>query len=335
MKEKIIIWLKKLTERNVRKTNRDILTFVFFLLLSFIFWYLNSLGKNIESNVRYPLRYINIPKERVLAGDLPSKLDIALRGPGYSILKLKLADSRTPVVLDMSIISYRRVPGSRTLSYFILTSGLIPKLRNQLRSECDIVSISPDTLFFTYDRIVSREVPVKPDIEISTERQYLVSGDITTVPDSVKVTGPSRIIDTLRYVNTKVRKFSDLDKTIKKTINLDLHNEYSASVRKVTITIPVEQFTEAEIKVPVQIIDKPDSIDIKIFPDVVTVRYLVAISDFKRLAEAPFEVVLDLRNTDLMSSEKIPVEIRNIPSFVRSVSITPAKVDFLIEKRHK
>jgi YbbR domain-containing protein len=106
-------------------------------------------------------------------------------------------------------------------------------------------------------------------------------------------------------------------------------------VRKVTLTIPVEQFTEAEIKVPVKIINLPDSIDIKIFPDVVTVRYLVAISDFKRLAEEPFEVFLDIGNTDLKSSEKIPVEIRNVPSFIRSVSITPSRVDFLIEKKRK
>ena len=107
------------------------------------------------------------------------------------------------------------------------------------------------------------------------------------------------------------------------------------SSRKVIITIPVEQFTEAEIKVPVKILNCPDSINVRIFPDVVTVKGLVAIGDYKKFEEVPFEVVLDLAKADLNSSEKIPVGFRNIPPFVSSLRVSPSKVDFLIEKKIK
>ncbi len=107
------------------------------------------------------------------------------------------------------------------------------------------------------------------------------------------------------------------------------------SLRKVILTIPVEQFTEAEINVPVKILNCPDSISVKIFPDVVSVKCLVAISDYKKFEEIPFEVILDLATADLNSSEKIPVGFRNIPPFVSSLRVTPSKVDFLIEKKIK
>jgi hypothetical protein len=184
------IWLKRILEKGAGGIDRDVIVFAFFLLLSFIFWYLNSLGKNIESDLKYPVRYTNLPKERVLSVDLPSRLDLELKGPGYSILKLKLSGRRAPLVLDISTINYRRVPGSNTLSYYFLSSGLIPKLKNQLRTECQIVSIKPDTLFFTFDKIIAKDVPVIPDVEILTERQYSVKGNIQVNPDSVIITGP-------------------------------------------------------------------------------------------------------------------------------------------------
>ena len=327
--------MRRILEKGAGGINRDVIIFAFFLLLSFIFWYLNSLGKNIESDLKYPVRYINLPKERILSEDLPSRLELYLKGPGYSVLKLKLSGSRAPLILDISTINYRRVPGSKTLSYYILSSGLIPKLKSQLRTECEIVTIKPDTLFFTFDRIIAKAVPVIPDVEILTEKQYSVKGNIQVNPDSVILTGPKHIIDTVENVKTRFKRLTGVDETITRSFMLKTSKEYSSSVKKVTVTIPVEQFTEAEIHVPVKIINCPDSIDIKIFPDEVTVRCQVAVSDYNQFKERPFEVVLDLNKVNLNSTDKIPVEIPNVPPFVNSLRVTPSKVDFLIEKKLK
>jgi YbbR domain-containing protein len=329
------IWRKKLTEKRRRGIDREVVVFSFFLLLAFIFWYLNSLGKDVEYDIKYPVQYINLPEERLLADDLPSRLDLYLKGPGYSILKLKLSGNRSPLILDVSTINYRRVPGSRTLSYYIMTTGLIPNLKNQLRTECEITSIKPDTLFFSFDRIITKHVQVIPDVEVITEKQYLIKGNILADPDSIAITGPKRILDTIKTVKTRLIKLKGVNKTITKSLTLVTPKECTVSAKKVTITIPVEQFTEAEINVPVKILNCPDSINVKIFPDIVSVKCLVAIGDYKKIEEIPFEVILDLATADLTSSGKIPVEFRNIPPFVSSLRVTPAKVDFLIEKKIK
>jgi hypothetical protein len=327
------IWFKKFSEKGGKGIDRDVFVFTFFLLLAFVFWYLNSLEKDVEYNIKYPVRYINLPEERILSEDLPARLDLYLKGPGYSILKLKLSGNRAPVILDVSAINYRRVPGSRTLSYYVVTSGLIPKLKNQLRAECDITSIKPDTLFFSFDKIISKKVLVIPQVEVFTEKQYFMKGNILVEPDTVIITGPKRILDTIKSVNTRYRKIKGVNETLTRSISLATSKEYSISTKKVVLTIPVEQFTEAEFKVPVKILNKPDSVNIKIFPDVVTVKCLVAVSDYKKINEIPLEVVLDLSKADLNSSDKIPVGFRNIPQFVSSLRASPAKVDFLIEKK--
>lgn len=329
------IWWRKFSEKGGSSKNRDFVTFSFFLLLSFVLWYLNSLEKNIEYEMKYPVRYVNLPENRVLADVSSPKLNVFLKGPGYSILKIKLTGSRAPVELDVSSISYRRVPGSRTLSYYIISSSLIPKLRNFLDSECDVTSIKPDTLYFTLDRIISKKIRVVPDLDITPARQYLVKGNLMVIPDTVTVTGPKRIVDTIRNIKTRYRKIKNINETESMAIRLTTTRSISVSAKKVLVTIPVEQFTEAEFRVPVRLLNSPDSVNVRIFPDVVTVRCMVAVSDYKKIREAPFDAVIDLSGTDLNSFEKLQVSLRKVPPFISSLRVNPPKVDFLIEKKRQ
>lgn len=156
MKGKHGIRLENLTKKRVIAINREVVVFTFFLLLSFAFWYLNFLGKEAEAGIKYSVRYTNLPKERVISEEQAVKLNLYLKGPGYSILKLKVSGNRTPVIIDISKVNYKRVQGSKSLDYYILTSGLVKSLTVQIRSECEITSIKPDTLFFTLDKTVKR-----------------------------------------------------------------------------------------------------------------------------------------------------------------------------------
>lgn len=146
---------KNLTMKGVRAINRDVAVFTFFLFVSFIFWYLNSLGKEIEAGIKYQVKYTNIPRERVINQNTPTDLILFLKGPGYSMLKLKISGRKAHVIIDISKVSYKRATGGKALDYYIVTSGLTKSLNVQMRSGCEITSIKPDTLFFTLDRVAA------------------------------------------------------------------------------------------------------------------------------------------------------------------------------------
>ena len=155
MKGNAPIATDKFMRKEGRGINRDVVVFAFFLFLSFVFWYLNSLEKDSEADIKYALKYVNIPPDRMITPEPPAKLTLNLKGPGYEIMKLKLSGNSSPVKIDISKVDYRRVPGNITNSYFLVTSGLAKSLSVQLRSECEIISIKPDTLFFTLDKSIS------------------------------------------------------------------------------------------------------------------------------------------------------------------------------------
>lgn len=335
MKGKEKIDLNKAKNKEVGVFNRDLLIFIFFLILSSIFWYLNSLSKEIVADVNYPVRYINSPEERVLTSEMPTKLTLSLKGPGYSIFKLKLTGNQAPLIIDLSEVNYIIVPNSKLLDFYIVTAELIPVFKQQLRADFDISSIKPDTLLFVFDKIISKTVPVIPVVDVTTERQYFVNGIISSTPESVEISGPRQIIDTVKAVRTKYYKFSQLNKTSSKNVNLAGSDYFEVNIKRVTITVPVEQFTEATIDLPVRLVNQPDSLEIKIFPDAVSVKYLVGITDFKTINTIPIEAVIDLAESDLSSAKKLPVVIRNIPANISSLRFSPQNVDFIVEKKTK
>jgi hypothetical protein len=144
-----------LTKWGVRVFNRDVAVFIFFLLLSFILWYLNSLGKENEAGIKYQIKFTNLPKERIIEEQQPNELNIFLKGPGYSILKLKLSGKKAPLIINISKVNFKRTPGGNALDFYIVTSGLAKSLNVQMRSGCEITSIKPDTLFFTFNKQIA------------------------------------------------------------------------------------------------------------------------------------------------------------------------------------
>lgn len=140
-------------KKGVNSVRENIIVFAFFLFLSFVFWYLNSLSKDLEADIRYPVTYINPPRNKAVDENLPSRLYLYMKGPGYSMLKLKMSGNRSPVVVDFSKIPYKLLYDDESSStYYLITSEIILDLNSQLKSICKISAVKPDTLFFTFNQ---------------------------------------------------------------------------------------------------------------------------------------------------------------------------------------
>ncbi len=150
---------QSLRKRGKDFINRDVAVFAFFLFLSFCLWYFNYLGKDMEADIRYPVKYVNVPNNREVTDEIPPRLNLSLRGPGYSVLKLRVSGNKPPVIIDLAKVSFRRVSGSKSPEYFIVTTGLAKTMTVQIRTGCEITSIKPDTIYFTLGREISKSDP--------------------------------------------------------------------------------------------------------------------------------------------------------------------------------
>jgi hypothetical protein len=145
------IWYKNFTKKEVRLLNKNVVIFAFFLFLAFIFWYLNSLGKEIETDIRYSVRFINLPKGRVIPGNLQLKLMLEVRGQGYSLLRHKIGVDKSSLVVDLSKTPCRRIPDSDPPVYYLLSGSLVSNFKKQIGNGFQLLAVKPDSVFVTFN----------------------------------------------------------------------------------------------------------------------------------------------------------------------------------------
>ncbi len=319
-------------DRDKARFNQRLVIFIFFLIVSTVIWYLSKLSHEYSTTLSYPIRYESLPKGKVLVGEPPRKIQLKVKAFGYTLLRCKLGAALSPIELDLNKHLSQSFEGAKA-KQFVLTFRLRNSVVKQLGSEILLEGIEPDTLNVELADMVSKKVIVKPDVEVDFDQQYMQSGSMDIEPDSIIISGPKSIIDTINNVKTKSVKFKKLDQKITKSLGLISINQVSFSNRNVTYTFPVEKYTEITVKVPVGIENQPDSVKLLFIPKSVDVKCNVVLSKFFTLLPTMFSADVDYNQISTSLNKKLKVKLSNIPEFVKLVDYSPKYVEYIIEKR--
>jgi hypothetical protein len=338
--------LKRLFSHRLRKRivfyiqiiRRKYLVFLFFVALSTLAWYIRALADNYITIIKYPVKYSNFPPNRILSKAPPAFLNIQVRADGFTILSYKLK-LKPALHFDVNSFSLYALSNDST-SLYLLTDYIHDKLTtelNETNKNIQILDIAPDTLFFNFLRLRNKKVPVKVTIiknELMFARQHMLNGEPYIIPDSIIVSGPTSILDTLTQINTEPIKFDNEADTIETTKHLKMIDERVIfSVNKVTVVIPIDRFTESEFEIPIDAINVPENLVIKSFPNKIKINYLITLSNFNKVTPASFHAYIDFNTIDPDINPKLKVELDSLPAYVQNVKIKPAYVEFLIEKK--
>jgi hypothetical protein len=322
---KIVSVIKEKFISIFRTPRHNFLVFLFFLGLSIMAWFIRALSDTYDAQIKYPVRYTNLPPNRILSQPPPEKLLLTVRSDGYTILSTKLI-FKPPLSYNVNAFSMYSLSMDST-SVYTLTRYAREKLSfelNKKKRNIEIIDITPDTLFFNFSMVRKRKIPVRPDIHNDYTlfaQQHMLNGEIRAIPDSIVVTGPSSVIDTLRWVATK-------------PLHLKEHPKLIYPVNRVKVMVPVDEFTESEFAVPVKQLHVPDSIILKTFPKTVKVKYITTLSNFDKVTAAAFKPYVNFNDIDLEMSSVITIRLDSIPGYIHNVHLIPRSAEFLIEKKH-
>jgi hypothetical protein len=312
--------------------NKRLIIFFFFLLLSILFWFLTALNKDYDTILSYPVRYTKIPKELILMNNAVDQLLLDVQSRGFTLLRLKMQSKLYPLALDLNSFSLHSVPGEVPIVLYLVTDLIVNKLQQQLTPDIRIKSVVPDTIMLLLTEKFEKKIAVRPDLDMEFERQYMQVGKLKITPDSLTVSGPENIIDTINFITTEPEKVKGLKKNITMELKLKPVNKLEYSVREVTVNIPVEKFTEGSLKIPIEVINIPDSLFLRTFPANVEITYRVGLSDYKNVNENMFMAVVDYSAKENSIGNKLEVQLVKVPEYVRITNFSPKSVEYIIEK---
>lgn len=304
--------------------------FSVFLVISASIWMLNALSKNYTSIIEYPLIYTDFPEDRVFVGEMPGHLDLQINSHGYALLRYKMF--RKPVPISFKISAFNMSRRNDSSSSFILTRYLRDQISTQLPAELQLLEIKPDTLHFQFTERVSRRVKVSPDVAFTIDNQFTIKDEIVLVPDSVDITGPDLILDTLASLSTERMELGLLTRDYNDKLRLKQIPELQYEVSRVDCSIELERFTEMQVPVSIDVLNLPDSIMLQTFPSRVMLTCRVGLSKYDRIEGHPFRAVVDYELIDERTIV-LSVSIQNLPVYLLSYEYSPKSVEFLKSRK--
>ena len=216
----------------------------------------------------------------------------------------------------------------------IVLSSQLKRINAQRDPSSQIISINPDTLYFDFTNRIIKRIPVKLMLAINYQRQFAQADNIEIKPEYITLSGPANRIQHISVWPTDSLKLSNIDESVNTRVRLRQVNDGSMVIypKSVQVNIPVDEFTEKTLEIPVKLINNHNYDDVKIFPQKVKVTFTTSLNRYAQTTEDFFEANADLDLWRKRGYKTLPVVIFKSPTFTKIVKVEPQNIDFIIRK---
>ena len=309
-----------------RLLSKDFFVFLFFLVMSAIFWVLTTLNETYESDVEVRLELADIPANTVITEPLPDTIRVMVRDKGYYLVKYLYFDNMRVVRLPFHLYSGQQGKG------VVAPSDLQKMLRTRFGETCTILAIKADHLDFYYSHGSQKKVPLIYSGTATAKTNFYVT-NVKVDPDSVIVMASKNALDTINAVYTEPKDIEDVENSVTKIVPIARIWGAKTNLAQARVRVVVDRLTEKLINVPVTAINLPPQLLLKTFPGRVDVKVSVGASMANRLRPEQFTVSVNAEDlAERSSKDKLRLSITSKPDYVLKAWLTTTSVDYVIER---
>ncbi len=316
--------------KNIKRVlkKRKAKIFFVFLCCSAAIWFINALSQTYVSTAAFDLEYVNFPDGYLFKGASKNDMDVKLRAGGFQFLGFNFRNKK--VKIDVSEAE------QNDSKFYVPENRYRTQIEKQMTGSMALLEIDDDTLFLDMLPVFTKKLPVRPRAKMNLAQNYLLDGKISINPDSISVTGPKDEIDSITQLRTEQITLPDLTSDFSEELGVikspKLKNT-TFSQSSVILSGKIARFSEKIFEVPITVINLPDNLDVKTFPDKVSVVCKAKMKRLKELQQADFQVVADYEAKGNEASEELPLELRKKPEGLHSVKLKETEVEYIVKKK--
>lgn len=320
--------LSKIKAFLLRQQWKEALIFLAFVLLSFGFWLMQSLQEEYEMDIILPVRYKNIPADIVFDEPLPDKIIAKVKDKGSVLINYTFTLKFVPLEINFKT----KIEQTDNNATIISKKEIETDIQRQLIATTNLLDFEPYQINLKHSKRANKEIPVSFDGKINLNPGFQISGDIIINPAIVNVYASHAVLDTIQKIQTTFTEFKKVNKTLTKAIQLQKIEGVAFDPEIVTITIPVDEFSEKVLEVPVKCTNIPEQYTVRLMPNTIKVSSRIPLSRFKELEADQFEINIPFDKLEQNLSGVYPIKLSKQPDWVQSTSLSPSKIEFIIEQ---
>lgn len=288
---------------------------------------MQSLKQEYEIELSVPIKYKNIPPSIHFTEEMPEKLVVKVKDRGSVLLNYSLGRSLSPIEINLKGLSLKE--NSKTL---LTRKEIEADLLKQLISTTSLIEFEPSHIIASYGKLVSKDIPVQFDGQVKPDPGFHVSDTIILSPSVVKVYASSGAFDSISVIKTVHMEWEG-NKKIVQLVKLKAPKGAKVEPEEVTLTIPIEEYTEKTLSIPIICPDLPAEYTVRTFPSNVNVVCNVPMSRFKDLSELDFQVVVYFKDLRDSKTGLASLTLVKKPDWITVATLSPAQIEFLLEQK--
>ncbi|MFI3295474.1 MAG: hypothetical protein R3Y19_05595 [Rikenellaceae bacterium] len=302
--------------------------FLPFLLVALVLWYISRLGYEYTTTITLEVEIVPDFQGQVWIEQNSLEFEATVKGEGREILLNQLS-LRGGLSVLTSELTFNKI--ANTSLYTIEASSMQKAI--QLQSPALSILDLHDIPQVNISPLESKTLPIKSNIDLSCESQFMVLGDLMLSIDSIEIKAPKIILDTLFEIQTQHITLEDLNSSVSGIARLLLPDYAIAKAQNVQYKASVVGYTEIEMTLPIEVKNKPSDMALALaVPKVTTLRMKLPLINTGTLSRPSAYIDFDYRSALFNTTKIYPIAIDSLPENSQIISITPSYTTPLFEK---
>jgi YbbR domain-containing protein len=287
-------------------------------------WFSVNLRSEFTVVQRIPVVLANVKAGKALKYPVPKNITVHFRGTGWALAALLLSPDVT-YYIDGSTLG----PDNFTVTGRDLLEHI------KLPVSLQVVEVKPETLLLALDEYIEKRVPVLPNISTDYREGYGQVGSIRVLPESVRIGGTRKIIESVTEWPTAYRKLENLRSSVDIELPLEDPPNYSIELFRmdVRLRINVQPFAEKTLAgIRVTASGVPPGKEVIFIPSRIDLIVRGGIEQLARVSGSDFQATIEFRSLVEDSAGTVVPGI-TAPPDVKVISRKPDRFQFIIRKR--
>lgn len=301
------------------------------VLVSTILWGLLKFSEEREDELQIALSYSNFPENHYLVSDLPKSMPVKIKAQGVDLISRSLGFSSPElhINLDKQIVINKGDVKQYVWIPKLHSNAILKAIGGNVKS----TSFPVDSIKLDFSVLTEKELIADFHYEVQNGQNHFIIKKPLVDPYKVKVLGAKSVLNKLDTIKTEKQVFevlqSNLDQDYKLEKPFGVDSLYRDSVR---VFVEVEKIDEHTFEIPIQVINAPDSLEIRLFPSEVEISFTCGSSELISINPSSFKPVVDFNEMNF-TFKKLPIELKKIPVKATAVSIEPASVEYIVKPK--
>lgn len=291
--------------------------------LAILVWFFVKMEDNYRYSFHIPIRVTNLGPRRVIKNDLAKQAKITCWGKGRYLLSLMI---KNDIFYNLDVSRVHRTGA------FVLERSQVKFFRG---NDVEVLNIvEPETVKVILADLLTKNVPINPDVEIQLLPGYTVVDELKLNPDSVEIIGLEPELKTIQQVTTEKKLFKNVKRDLES--ELQLVNPQLPHVRllsrKTTLTVDIQKLMEKPLsEIRVTVINQPADLKITVIPSTLSLVLEGGSERLLNISQQDIKAYIDYKKVQLSRSKNHLAYI-DTPLGIRYRDVKPKRFNVVVEK---